>query len=141
MYLFFEKRVGLGLLLLVLFTFLSINTEAQYAKGMTGQLSDQQLIQLWQKTQKEGMSESDVMKVLVQKGLSVNEVDEIKKRIINLQANNPSKFSKKNIIKDTSNFLRDTTWIFEVPAIKKSTKFMASISLIIPILILLPILI
>ena len=98
MYLFFEKRVGLGLLLLVLFTFLSINTEAQYAKGMTGQLSDQQLIQLWQKTQKEGMSESDVMKVLVQKGLSVNEVDEIKKRIINLQANNPSKFSKKNII-------------------------------------------
>jgi protein involved in polysaccharide export with SLBB domain len=123
MYLFFQKRFGRGLLLLVLFVFFVNYTDAQYANGMMSQLSDQQLIQLWQKTQKEGMSESDVMKVLVQKGLSVSEVDEIKKRILKLQSNDPSKFSKKNIIKDTSNFLRDTTWVYEVPAVKKITKF------------------
>lgn len=123
MYLFFKKRLVHGLIIVALSVFFGNHLEAQYAKGMMGELSDQQLIQLWQQTQKDGMSESDVMKVLVQKGLSVAEVDKLKKRILNLQLNNPTKFSKKNIIKDTSSFLRDTTWVFEIPAVKKMTKF------------------
>ncbi len=114
----FQTGFLIGLLLLV-----QLGSIAQTTKTKMGQLSDQQLIQLWQQTQKEGMSESDVMKVLVQKGLSVTEVNAIKKRILDLQATSPAKFSKKNIIKDTASFLRDSTWVYEVPTIKKTTPF------------------
>lgn len=115
---FFQKGLLAGLLLLVQWSVM-----AQSSNTRIGQLSDQQLTQLWQQTQKEGMSESDVMKVLVQKGLSMGEVNEIKKRIVGLQASNPAKFSKKNIIKDTASFMRDSTWVYEVPAIKKTTPY------------------
>jgi len=119
----FKNRILQVGLLMVLLLLVQLGSIAQTTQNKIGQLSDQQLIQLWQQTQKEGMSESDVMKVLVQKGLSVTEVNAIKKRILDLQASSPSKFSKKNIIKDTASFLRDSTWVYEVPAIKKTTPY------------------
>ena len=52
---FFQKVLLAGLLLLVQWS-----VQAQSSTSRIGQLSDQQLTQLWQQTQKEGMSESDV---------------------------------------------------------------------------------
>ena len=40
--------------------------------GKVSQLSDQQIIQLWQQAQKSGMSESDAVRLLVQKGMSAS---------------------------------------------------------------------
>lgn len=83
-----------------------------------GQLSDQQLIQLWQQTQKQGMSESDAMKELVKRGLSVSEVAEFKKRLVRLQSTDRKMFGKDNLITDTAYFLRDSTWKYELPDIR-----------------------
>jgi len=110
-------------LLPVLLVMVQFPLLAQTTKPKMGQLSDQQLIQLWQQTQKDGMSESDVVRTLVQKGMSVTEVNEMKKRILDLQAATPNKFSKKNIIKDTASFMRDSTWVYEIPAVKKITPY------------------
>lgn len=96
---------------------------AQSGMGKTSQMSDQQIIQLWQQTQKAGMSESDVMKLLVQRGMSAGDVNTFKKRLLELQTSSKSKFSNQNIIKDTTSFLRDTTWVFEVPAVKKNKNY------------------
>jgi len=83
-----------------------------------GQLSDQQLIQLWQQTQKQGMSESDAMKELVKRGMSVSDVAEFKRRLVRLQASDKKMFGKNNLISDTANFLRDSTWKYELPDIR-----------------------
>lgn len=83
-----------------------------------GQLSDQQLIQLWQQTQKQGMSEADAMKELVKRGLDPSQVAEFKKRLVRLQASDRKQFGKDNLISDTSYFLRDSSWKFELPDIR-----------------------
>lgn len=93
-------------------------TTAQRKIEAVGQLSDQQLIQLWQQTQKQGMSESDAMKELVKRGMSMADVAEFKKRLVRLQASDRKMFGKDNLISDTSYFLRDSSWKFELPDIR-----------------------
>lgn len=93
-------------------------TMAQRKIEGVGQLSDQQLIQLWQQTQKQGMSESDAMKELVKRGMSVSDVEEFKKRLVRLQASDKKMFGKDNLITDTAYFLRDSSWKFELPDIR-----------------------
>jgi protein involved in polysaccharide export with SLBB domain len=93
-------------------------TMAQRKIEAVGQLSDQQLIQLWQQTQKQGMSESDAMKELVKRGMSMADVAEFKKRLVRLQASDRKMFGKDNLISDTSYFLRDSSWKFELPDIR-----------------------
>ncbi len=83
-----------------------------------GQLSDQQLMQLWQQTQKQGMSESDAMKELVRRGMSVSDVSEFKRRLVRLQATDKKMFGRDNLISDTASFLRDSTWKYELPDIR-----------------------
>jgi len=89
--------------------------------GKVSQMSDQQIMQLWQQAQKSGMSESDAMSLLVKKGLSGTEVNSFKKRLVQLQSSSKSKFSTQNTIKDTSSFMSDSSWIIEVPQMKKKS--------------------
>ena len=86
------------------------------------QFSDQQVMQLWQQASENGLSETDAMKMLVKKGLKPSEVSQFKKRLVGLQTSKKSQFSKSNLIQDTTSFLRDSTWVLEVPDIRKQSK-------------------
>jgi len=91
------------------------------------QLSDQQMMQVWQQFSAKGMTESEAMKMMVQKGLGPNEVGMFKKRLIGIQAAQKSKYgtsaASKNFIKDTSMFLQDSSWVNEVPFIRTNEKY------------------
>ena len=91
------------------------------------QLSDQQMMQIWQQFSAKGMTESEAMKMMVQKGLGPNEVGMFKKRLIGIQAAQKSKYgtsaASKNFIKDTSMFLQDSSWVNEVPFIRTNEKY------------------
>ena len=91
------------------------------------QLSDQQMMQVWQQFSAKGMTESEVMKMMVKKGLGPNEVGMFKKRLVGIQAAQKSKFgtsaATKNFIKDTSMFLQDSSWVNEVPFIRTNDKY------------------
>ena len=91
------------------------------------QLSDQQMMQVWQQFSAKGMTESEAMKMMVQKGLGPNEVGMFKKRLVGIQAAQKSKFgttaASKNFIKDTSMFLQDSSWVNEVPFIRTNDKY------------------
>ena len=102
--------------------------QAQDLKSLRiNQLSDQQMMQIWQQFSSKGMSESEAMKMMVQKGLGPNEVGLFKKRLVGLQASQKSKFglsaSSKSLIKDTSMFLQDSSWINEVPSFRINDKY------------------
>ena len=86
------------------------------------QFSDQQVMQLWQQASENGLSETDAMKMLVKKGLKPSEVSQFKKRLVGLQTSKKSQFSKSSLIQDTTSFLRDSTWVLEVPDIRKQSK-------------------
>lgn len=101
-----------------LFCLMVSDTMGQRKIESVGQLSDQQLIQLWQQTQKQGMSEGDAMKELVKRGLSPSDVAEFKKRLVRLQGSDRKMFGKDNLITDTAYFLRDSTWKYELPDIR-----------------------
>ena len=91
------------------------------------QLSDQQMMQVWQQFSAKGMTESEAMKMMVKKGLGPNEVGMFKKRLVGIQAAQKSKFgtsaATKNFIKDTSMFLQDSSWVNEVPFIRTNDKY------------------
>ena len=91
------------------------------------QLSDQQMMQVWQQFSAKGMTESEAMKMMVKKGLGPSEVGMFKKRLVGIQAAQKSKFgmsaASKNFIKDTSMFLQDSSWVNEVPFIRTNDKY------------------
>lgn len=125
----FTKRIT-GLFLLVLLGGISLNSFAQTSSGSaTGaqmninQLSDQQIIQIWQQAQKQGMSESDAINALMKKGLSPNDVNTFKKRLVQVQSGPKSKYSLQNAVRDTAEFLRDSSWVLSVPQAKKPSKY------------------
>ncbi len=98
--------------------------QAQELKNIkTSQLSDQQMMQIWQQFSSKGMSESEAMKMMIQKGLNPNEVGTFKKRLLGLQDLQKSKFGAKAMIKDTSMFLHDSSWVNEVPNIHPASKY------------------
>lgn len=97
---------------------------AQMAGNRSMNLSDQQLIQLWKQAQQKGLSENDAMKLLVQKGLPASEVNTFKRRLVDLQSGNQKgKFSADELIADTSTFFRDSSWVKEVPLLKKRSPY------------------
>lgn len=87
------------------------------------QLSDQQIIQVWQQAQKAGMSESEAMSSLVKQGLSPNDVNTFKRRLIQIQSASKSKFTSQNLVKDSSDFIKDSSWVISVPQVKKSGNY------------------
>jgi hypothetical protein len=109
---------------LVLATFLVFVPKGQAQNlnnSRINQFSDQQVMQLWQQASENGLSETDAMKLLVKKGLKPNEVSQFKKRLVGLQSSKKSQFSKSSLIQDTTSFLRDSTWVLEVPELKKQS--------------------
>jgi protein involved in polysaccharide export with SLBB domain len=118
---FFYRAIAFLTLAILTFT---NNLQAQELKNIkAGQLSDQQMMQIWQQFSAKGMSESEAMKMMVQKGLSPNEVGTFKKRLLGIQEMQKSKFGAKAMIKDSSMFLHDSSWISEVPNIHPSSKY------------------
>ena len=98
--------------------------QAQNLKSIkVNQLSDQQMMQVWQQFSAKGMSESEAMRTMIQKGLSPNEVGTFKKRLLGLQEMQKSKFGAKSMIKDTALFLHDSSWISEVPNVHPASKY------------------
>ncbi len=97
-----------------------INTSG-FSSMKVDQMSDQQIMQIWQQFQTSGVSETQAMNMLVQKGLNPTQVNSFKKRLIQLQTGSKSKFTTQNLIKDTAGFLRDSTWVIEVPSLKRQT--------------------
>ena len=87
------------------------------------QLSDQQITQIWQQSQKSGMSESEAMASLVKQGLSPSDVNTFKRRLIQIQSASKSKFTLQNTIRDTSDFMKDSAWVMVVPQVKKSSVY------------------
>ncbi|MEN9685665.1 MAG: hypothetical protein RLZZ28_1451 [Bacteroidota bacterium] len=101
-----------------------IQAQSSSPTGRVGQMSDQQIMQLWQQTQKAGMSESDVMKQLVSRGLSASDVTGFKQRLVQLQGQSKSKTGIQKInIKDTASFLADSSWIVAIPKIRKISPY------------------
>jgi protein involved in polysaccharide export with SLBB domain len=122
---FFTKIKSILVLVAILFVG---SLGAQDLKNLKiNQLSDQQMMQVWQQFSAKGMTESEAMKMMVQKGLGPNEVGMFKKRLVGIQAAQKSKFgtsaSNKGFIKDTSMFLQDSSWVNEVPFIRTNDKY------------------
>ncbi|MES2003065.1 MAG: SLBB domain-containing protein [Bacteroidota bacterium] len=90
--------------------------------GKAGQMSDAQLMQLWQQAQRSGLSENDAMNLLVKRGLPASEVNGVKKRLVQLQGKSKSGTSHK-LIKDSANFIRDTGWVAEIPALRRKSNY------------------
>ena len=86
------------------------------------QLSDQQIAQFWQQAQKGGLSENDAMSLLVRRGFPTTEVNALKKRLLMMQTRSKSG-AQEAIIRDTAGFLKDSSWMKEVPAIKKKSQY------------------
>lgn len=118
------------LLIALLLSVLALAPFTNYAQGgntplqmgKVSRLSDQQIMQIWQQTQKSGISESDAIKLLVKKGMDPSEVNNFKRRLVQLQGSNKSKFGA-NMIKDTTDFIKDSSWVFEVPQLKKKSNY------------------
>lgn len=92
--------------------------------GRVSQLTDDQIQKLWQQTQKSGMSEADVMKELVNRGLNPSEVNNFKSRLLKLQSQSKSKNGTQTInIKDTASFMNDNSWHAAVPKIRKVSPY------------------
>ena len=122
---FFAKT---KIILVLVAIFLVGSIGAQDLKNLKiNQLSDQQMMQVWQQFSAKGMTESEAMNMMVKKGLGPNEVGMFKKRLVGIQAAQKSKFgtsaANKSFINDTSMFLKDSSWINEVPSIRNSDKF------------------
>lgn len=86
------------------------------------QMSDQQIMQLWQQAQRSGMSENDAMSLLVKRGLPASEVNDFKKRLLQLKGKSKSGVSQ-DLIKDSSKFLKDSSWVAEIPAIRRKSNY------------------
>ena len=78
---------------------------------------------MWQRTQKAGMSENEAIEELVKRGMSASEVNQFKQRLIKVQSSNKSAFSSQNSIRDTSTFLRDSSWVLAVPQVKRLSPY------------------
>lgn len=123
-----NKLAFLTVIAVCSFTVCATSVFAQQAKQVAGQmninqLSDQQIIQIWQQSQKNGMSESEAMANLVKQGLSPSDVNTFKRRLIQVQTASKSKFTLQNTIRDTSDFMKDSSWVLVVPQIKKTSIF------------------
>ncbi len=113
----------------IIFTVLVFQIQAQ--SNHTGlpnmkldQLSDQQIMQIWQKSKNSGASESDGLSQLVNMGMDPSEINAFKKRLLKIQSiSKVSNSGAKNMIKDSVSFMQDSTWVDEIPRFKKRTRY------------------
>ena len=119
------RKLGFLVLTIVLALQLTAQTNHTGLPNMKlDQMSDQQILQLWQKSQKSGLSESEGLSQLVNMGMDPSEINGFKKRLLKIQG-----FSKtgnsgaKDLIKDSASFMQDSTWVTEIPRIPKKTRY------------------
>ena len=113
----------------IIFTVLVFQIQAQ--SNHTGlpnmkldQLSDQQIMQIWQKSKNSGASESDGLSQLVNMGMDPSEINAFKKRLLKIQSiSKVGNSGAKNMIKDSVSFMQDSTWVDEIPRFKKRTRY------------------
>ena len=87
-------------------------------------LSDQQIMQLWQQGQSSGLSETEGVSQLVRMGLDPKDVNGFKKRLLKIQGiAKSSNTGAKNFIQDSSRFMQDSTWVEEIPRLKKRSRY------------------
>jgi protein involved in polysaccharide export with SLBB domain len=103
-------------------------TYAQFSGG-TGlpamkvtQMSDQQIMQLWQQAQRSGLSENDAMSLLVKRGMPSSEVTAFKRRLGQLQTKTKSGASQ-SLIRDTASFMKDSSWVTEIPLMRRKSNY------------------
>ncbi len=119
------KRISIAMI----FTMLVFQIQAQ--SNHTGlpnmkldQLSDQQILQIWQKSKNSGASESEGLSQLVNMGMDPSEINGFKKRLLKIQSiTKINNTGAKNIIKDSAIFMQDSTWVDEIPRFKKRTRY------------------
>jgi protein involved in polysaccharide export with SLBB domain len=87
-------------------------------------LTDQQIMQLWQQGQSSGLSESEGVSQLVRMGLDPNDVNGFKKRLLKIQGiSKTTNSGAKNFILDSTRFMQDSTWVEEIPRLKKRSRY------------------
>ncbi|MBV9989200.1 MAG: SLBB domain-containing protein [Chitinophagaceae bacterium] len=86
------------------------------------QMSDPQILQLWQQAQRSGLSENETMSLLVKRGLPSSEVNNFKRRLLSLQSRSKSGGEQK-LVSDSANFIRDSSWITEIPQLKRKSTY------------------
>ncbi len=80
------------------------------------QMSDEQIMQMWQQAQRAGLSESDAISLLMKQGMGASEIDSFKKRLAQVQSSKSKPIPKRG---DTAIYIRDSSWIKELPAPRK----------------------
>lgn len=113
----------------ILIVALSINAGAQ--SNYTGlpnlkldKMSDQQIMQMWMQGQNSGLSESEGINQLVRMGLDPKEVNGFKKRLLRIQGiSKTTNSGAKNFILDSTLFMQDSTWVEEIPRLKKRSRY------------------
>ena len=80
----------------------------------TSQMSDQQIMMLWQQAQQNGMTENDAMNALMKRGLDPSEITSFRKRLTQIQGGKSGKPVQS--LKDSVIYIRDSSWIKEKPA-------------------------
>ena len=87
-------------------------------------MSDQQIMQMWMQGQNSGLSESEGIGQLVRMGLDPKEVNGFKKRLLRIQGiAKTTNSGAKNFILDSTPFMQDSTWVEEIPRLKKRTRY------------------
>ena len=87
-------------------------------------MSDQQILQLWQKSQKSGLSESEGLTQLINMGMDPKDITGFKKRLLKIQGfSKLSNSGAKDLIKDSASFMEDSIWVSEIPRITKRTRY------------------
>jgi protein involved in polysaccharide export with SLBB domain len=110
----------------LLFTLLAHLAMAQMPSNLknvkVNQLSDQQIVQIWQQFQQSGASEMDAMNILKQKGMSDVEANNLRLRITQMQTNNKGTNFSKGLVKDSLVSKRDSIAVI-TPLLKKQTRY------------------
>ncbi|HJV18960.1 MAG TPA: SLBB domain-containing protein [Sediminibacterium sp.] len=89
-----------------------------------GKMSDQQIMQYWQKSQQSGLSESEAISQLVRSGMAPSDVNQFKKRLLQMQGfSRAANTGAKPFVKDSARFMQDSTWVEEVPLLKKRIRY------------------
>ncbi|MFM7359144.1 MAG: SLBB domain-containing protein [Sediminibacterium sp.] len=99
----------------------SINA-TNLSSAKVNDLSNQQLTELWQQIQRSGLSEKDAINLLVRRGFPTSEVNALKKRLVMIQTRGKSG-RKEDLIKDTAGFTKDSSWVKEVPTVKRTSQY------------------
>lgn len=87
-------------------------------------MSDQQIMQMWMQGQNSGLSESEGIGQLVRMGLDPKEVNGFKKRLLRIQGiSKTTNSGAKNFILDSTMFMQDSTWVEEIPRLKKRSRY------------------